>query len=53
MSRLKRMMRELCMSRRQARSLLHEFRRLYSLNKRKLREAVANRKKRITDAEKE
>lgn len=53
MSRLKKMMRELHMSRRSARNLLHEFRRLYSLNKRKLRDAVRRRKKRIADEEKE
>lgn len=45
------MMRELRMSRRYARSLLHDFRRLESLNKRKLREALMRRRKRIMDSE--
>lgn len=44
------MMRELHMSRRWARSLLHGFRHLESLNKRKLREALVRRRKRIMEA---
>lgn len=43
------MMHELSMPRRYARSLLHEFRRLHSLNKRKLREALVRRRKRIME----
>lgn len=51
MSSLKKMMRELHMSRRHARSLLHVFKVLESLNKRKLRAALARRKKRTVDVE--
>ena len=49
MSKLKMMMRELHINRRYARSLLHEFKSLESLNRRKLREALVHRKKRIAD----
>ena len=44
MSKLKKMMRELRINRRYARSLLHEFKQLESLQKRKLREALVRRK---------
>ena len=49
MSKLKKMMRELRINRRCARSLLHVFKQLESLQKRKLREALVRRKKRIAD----
>ena len=43
------MMRELRINRRYARSLLHEFKRFESLHTRRLREALARRKKRLAD----